>query len=184
MPFKRPIGAIASLAGVVAFVATVIALHFLQPDYDPAEQLMSELALGSHGWAMAIAFSGLAIAVFGIQAGIRAYGAPQGFRALLAVSALFFLLAGVFPLGKATVIHITAITIAFVLVALGMYFFPSYAGRASDKAPRKVSWSLAVGMAVSVGLGDTLIPLGIAQRLAAGFLLVWLSIVGWRLGRG
>ena len=180
---RRPWGARASLIGVVTFVVTVVALHLVQPEYELTDRLMSELALGPYGGAMAVAFSGLAIAVFGIQAAIGAFGASQGFRWLLRVAALFFLLAGVFPLGKATILHIAFISIAFVLVVLGMYLFPSYAGRASAEAPRKVSWSLAAGIAISIALGDVVLPMGIAQRLAAGFLLVWLSILGWRLGR-
>ena len=173
----------ASLIGVAMFVVTVVALHLLQPDYQPAQQLMSELALGRYGSAMIVAFSGLAIAVFGVQAAIGPLGASRGFRFLLLVAAIFFLVAGVFPLGDASEIHIGAIAIAFVLSVLAMYLFPTSAGRASAAAPRAVSWSLAAGVAASVALGHSILPMGIGQRLAAGCLLVWLVILGWRLGR-
>ena len=33
-------GGAAALAGVVVFVVTVVALHLLQPGYDPASQLI------------------------------------------------------------------------------------------------------------------------------------------------
>ena len=46
----------AALVGVAMFVIAVVALHLLQPNYEPTHQLMSELALGPYGWAMIVAF--------------------------------------------------------------------------------------------------------------------------------
>jgi hypothetical membrane protein len=177
---KRRWGAVATTVGVVVFFVTVVALHLLQPDYDPWHQLMSELALGQHGWAMFVAFLGLAVAVFGVQSAIRDCGAARGYRVLLTIVATLFRAAGVFPLGEASTLHIGAITLAFVFAVLAMYLFPSAAGRASTAAPRAVSWILAAGVAASVALGQ-IIPIGIAQRLAAGCLLVWLAILSLRL---
>ncbi|MFQ5937783.1 MAG: DUF998 domain-containing protein, partial [Acidiferrobacterales bacterium] len=65
---------IAILVGVMLFVPTVATLHFVQPEYEPVHQLMSELALGPFGWAMIIAFAGLGLAVFGVQAAIAVPG--------------------------------------------------------------------------------------------------------------
>lgn len=178
-----PWGAVATLAGVAMFVVTVVALHVLQPEYDPANQLMSELALGPYGGWMFAAFAGLAAAVFGIQAAIGGAGAARGLRVLLVVAALFFLAAGVFPLGATSEIHIAAIALAFVLSVLAMYLFPASAGDAAAAAPRAVSWSLAAGVTVSVALGHSVLPMGVGQRLAAACLLVWLTILGWRLRR-
>ena len=177
-------GAVASLVGVAMFLVTVVALHILQPGYEPKQQLMSELALGRFGSTMLVAFAGLALSMFGIQAAIGARGASRGFRLLLLVAALFFLSAGVFPLGGDTSeIHIGAIAAAFVLSVLAMYLFPSSAGRASIAAPRAVSWTLAAGVAVSVALGHSVLTMGIGQRLAATCLVLWLAVLGWRLRR-
>ncbi len=179
---KRHWGAVTTIVGVTVFIITVVALHLLQPGYDPRHQLMSELALGQYGWAMFIAFLGLAVAVFGVQAAIGNYGATISYRVLLGIAAILFLTAGFFPLGDTSIIHIGVITLAFVLSVLAMYFFPSGAGEASIAAPPIISWTLAAGVAASVALGN-LIPIGIAQRLAAGCLLVWLAILSWRLLR-
>ena len=176
-------GALATMAGAATFVIVVLILHLLQSDYDPRHQLMSELALGQHGWAMFVAFLGLATAVLGVQAAIAAFDGLGGYRVLLGVAGLFFLAAGLFPLGATSIIHISAISTAFVLSVLAMYFFPTSAGRASVAAPRAVSWPLAAGVAVSIALGQSIIPMGIGQRLAAACLLVWLGIVGWKLFR-
>jgi hypothetical membrane protein len=161
----------------------VVCLHWLQRDYDPAHQLMSELALGEHGWAMFFAFGGLAIAVFGVQLAIGAFGASRSLRILLAIAALFFLAAGVFPLGAASEIHIAAIAMAFVLSVLAMYLYPAAAGGAAAAAPRVLSWSLAAAVAASVALGHTILPMGVGQRLAAISLLAWLAVLGYRLSR-
>jgi len=169
---------------VTLFAATVVALHFVQPAYEPSHQLMSELALGPFGSAMVIAFAGLALAVFGVQAAIAIPGASRWLRFLLGAAAAFFLAAGVFPLGATSEIHVAAIAIAFVLSVLAMYLFPSGAGDAAAAAPRSISWSLALGVAGSVVLGHSVLPMGVGQRLAALCLVVWLAILGWRFANG
>jgi len=176
-------GAVTTMVGVAMFVMVVFILNLLQPEYDPRTQFLSELALGRHGWAMFLAFLGLAAAMFGVQAAIAVYGGARGYRFLLVTAAFMFLAAGVFPLGAASMLHISAIAIAFVLSVLAMYLFPVSAGLASAAAPRAVSWPLAAGVASSVALGHSLIPMGIGQRLAAACLLVWLGTVGWKLFR-
>lgn len=174
----------AVLVGVTSFVATVVTLHFLQPGYEPSHQLMSELALGPFGWAMFIAFTGLALAVFGVLAAISSPEASLWLRLLLAASALSFLAAGIFPLGATSEIHIAAVAIAFVLSVLAMYLFPSSASRAAAAAPRSISWSLAAGVAASVILGHSVLPMGVGQRLAALCLISWLTVLGWRFANG
>lgn len=180
----RPWAGTAVLVGVTLFVATVAVLHFVQPAYEPTHQLMSELALGPFGWAMVIAFAALALAVFGVQAAIAIPGASRWLRLLLAASALSFLAAGIFPLGATSEIHIAAIATAFVLSVLAMYLFPSGAGYAAAAAPRSISWPLAAGVAASVLLGQSVLPMGIGQRLAALCLILWLAVLGWRFAQG
>lgn len=177
-------GAVAAVFGVLMFLVTVVTLHLLQPAYDPVHQLMSELALGPYGWAMILAFAGLALATIGVQATLGNFGSSQRLRLLLSAAAVFFLAAGVFPLGSHPEIHIAAIASAFVLSVLAMYLFPSGAGRAANAAPRALSWCLAAGVAVSVALGHSVLPMGIGQRLAALCLVTWLAILGWKLARG
>jgi hypothetical membrane protein len=175
--------AAASLAGVAVFIVTVIGLHWLQPDYQPVHQLMSELALGPHGWAMIFAFCGLALAMFGIQAAIGPLQASRSLRVILGLAALLFVAAGVFTLQNAAEVHIAAIAAAFITSVLAMYLFPSGAGRAAFAASRAISWSLAAGVAASVVLGHSVLPMGVGQRLAAACLLLWLGIVSWQLLR-
>ena len=175
------LGGIAAVVGVGIFVVVVLSLHVAQPEYDPVNQLMSELALGPHGWAMFFAFAGIAVALVGLQFSIAALGAEFAVRGLLIIAAICFLAAGVFPLGQTSMIHISAIAAAFVAAVLAMYLFPSLAGRAAALATKSISWSLAAAVAISVALGHSLIPIGIGQRLAATFLVLWILLVGLRL---
>lgn len=176
-------GGTAALVGGTLFVVVVITLQQIQPAYRPRDQLMSELALGEHGWAMFLAFLGLAVAAIGIQVGIAAFGSSLAYRLLLIAAAMFFLSAGIFPLGDTTTLHVGAIGMAFVLSVLAIYLFPACAGRASAAGPRAVSWPLALGVATSVAFGQTGMPIGVAQRLSAGCLLLWFWITGLRLLR-
>jgi hypothetical protein len=146
------------------FLATVVPLHFLQAGYDPINQLMSELALGRYGGAMLVAFAGLAIAMLGAAL----LPASRSAKATAALASAAFLVAGIFPLGATSELHIGAIATAFVLAVLAMYFYP----------PRSLSWSLAAAVALSVVLGHTVLPMGIGQRMAAACLLAWLLALG------
>jgi hypothetical protein len=46
-----------------------------------------------------------------------------------------------------------------------------------------LSWPLAAGVAASVALGHSFMPMGIGQRLAALCLLIWFAVLGWKLAR-
>ena len=172
------------MVGVGMFLVVVLTLHVVQAQYDPVNQLMSELALGPHGWAMFFAFAGIAVALAGIQFSVTSLGATAVLRGLLILPAILFLAAGAFPLGETSMIHISAIAAAFVSAVLAMYLFPSLGGRAAALAPRPISWSLAAGVAVSVALGHSLVPIGLGQRMAAALLLLWILVLGLRLWRG
>lgn len=68
------LGGCAAVLGVAMFLVVVLTLHVVQTHYDPVNQLMSELALGSQGWAMFFAFAGIALALTGIQFSIGPLG--------------------------------------------------------------------------------------------------------------
>lgn len=77
---KRVVLSSLVLGGVTVFILVVSALHALQEDYDPVNQLMSELALGQYGKFMVVAFWGIAVAVFSIQALIGSSEASMSLR--------------------------------------------------------------------------------------------------------
>lgn len=157
------------------------ALHFAQPGYDPVNQLMSELALGRHGWAMLPAFALIAVSIACLAFGIASGRDARWMRIVLAAAALAFLGAGVFPLGSASDVHIFFIAAAFVLIGLAMYLLPSLLPGQFGGSAKAVSWCLAAGLAVSVFLGHSTLPMGIGQRLAGVCVVAWICFVGVRL---
>ncbi len=176
-------GGLLAIFGAVDFAVIVLILHVVQADHDPSSQLMSELALGAYGWSMMLAFFCLALSMLGVLIGLGSQSTALVLRLVLFAAALCFLGAGVFPLGKASQLHIVLVATAFVLSVLAMYLFPSLAGFASRLVPKWVSWSLAAAVALSVALGQSVLPIGIGQRLAAAFLLTWLALAGWKIAR-
>lgn len=168
-------GALLSIVGTALFLIVVIPLHFVQQGYNPRFQLLSELALGRYGWMMLFAFIGLAFSAMG--AGIIAYHTAKFPSVIWGFAALCFLGAGIFPLGKSDFLHITLIASAFVLSVLGMYVFARQSGKGVSG---KLSYLLAVGMTLSIFLGNSILDMGIAQRLAALCLLSWFVVIGYQ----
>jgi hypothetical membrane protein len=82
------------------YVAVEIALHFLEPEYDPRFRFMSEYAWGQYGWLMTTTFFVLGLALVTVAVGIRElYGSSRSARigfGLLVVGALGVSFAGVF----------------------------------------------------------------------------------------
>jgi hypothetical membrane protein len=171
------------MTGAIGFVVVVTTLHLVQPGYDPVHQLMSELALGPYGWAMLLAFLLLGASTFFLALGIAQVQRSAPLQIVLAIAALAFLGAGVFPLGRASEWHIGFISIAFVAIVLAMYLLPSVATAQFGGRAKGVFWCLAGGTALSVFLGHSILPIGVGQRLAAACVVTWLCFTGARLSR-
>lgn len=54
------------MLGIGLFVATIGALHFLQPNLNPLDEAMSYYVHGSQGWLLTIGLIGLGIASLAI----------------------------------------------------------------------------------------------------------------------
>jgi len=180
---KANVSGAASIVGVVLFVAIVCYLHAVQPGYDPAHQLMSELALGVHGEVMLFAFLAVAFALLALLIGLSLLGAQLLLKVVLAFAALCFIGAGVFPLGATTEVHVALVALAFIAGGLAMYLLPSYTTGFKTQFCRLTSWGLLTALALSVALGNSVLPIGIGQRLAAIALLAWITAFGWKLIR-
>jgi peptidoglycan/LPS O-acetylase OafA/YrhL len=171
------------IGGAIGFILIVIWLHIVQPDYDPANQLMSELALGRHGSFMLLAFSSFALSVFTAQNGLHRRKSPAIIRLFLLVAAISLLGAGVFRLGSSTELHITLVAIAFVLIVLVMFLLPRNVSAFKTPTNTLISWTLGACTATCVALGQNIVPIGIRQRGAALCILTWLVWVGYSLIR-
>lgn len=170
-------------AAIAAWPAIVVALHILQRDnYDPANQAMSELALGRYGLLMDAAFvvfgAGLLALALGLRRTIpRAAAGP----AMLAVGGLLIALSGLFqaslsgaPATTESVIHEILGVTAFITVMVAMVCCAWRFRRDPRWRPfalPTVAWTVfALATFFLVPLEAT--AFGIAQRL---FVATWLS---------
>ena len=163
-----------------------IALHFLEPEYDPRFQFMSDYAWGAYGWLMTTTFFVLGLAVLTVAVGVRnvhqsSRSARVGFG-LLVIGALFVCLAGVFrgfPLHDvAGAVGIPSLVMAVLLLSW------SFRNAAGWQVIHPATFLIAVGMfaAVVSMVVDIGMP-GLQQRAFLSLLLLWLSIVVHRLVR-
>jgi len=171
------------IGGAIGFLLIVIFLHIVQQNYDPINQLMSELALGRHGSFMFLAFFNFALSVFAAQIGLHRCQTPVALKLLLLITAISLLGAGVFRLGNSTELHIALVAIAFVLIVLVMYLLPKNVAAFKSPSQTLISWTLGAGTATFVALSQNMIPAGIGQRGATLCILTWLVWLGFSLIR-
>lgn len=172
-----------TIGSVVAFVVLTVSLHFLQPGYNPVNQLMSELALGPYGIIMLFAFISLALALSSLAFGIWRRSGDKTLPVVMLIGALCFLFAGILPIDVFNTAHVIFVFCAFVMCGLGMYLLPVYLHSSSKAHDRMISWGLGGVLVFAVIVGQVLLPGGIAQRLEAAILLVWVVIFAWRTAR-
>jgi hypothetical membrane protein len=171
---------------VAYYVIVGVALHFLEPEYDPRFRFMSDYAWGTYGWLMTTTFFVLGLAVLTIAVGVRGVhhssrGARTGFG-LLVIGALFVCLAGVF---RGFPLHDVASAVAFPSLVMAVLFLSwSFRNAAGWQVIHPVTFLLAVGMfaALVSMIVDVGMP-GLQQRGFFVLLLVWLSIVAYSLVR-
>lgn len=171
---------------VVYYITALVALHFLEPEYDPRYHFMSDYAWGAFGWLMTTTFFVLGLGLVTVAIGLRGlHASPRsaciGFG-LLAIAAPFICLAGVF---RGFPLHDVAGAVgvpSFVMAALVLSW--SFRKAPEWQAIHPATFLIAIGMLaafVSMVL-DIGMP-GLQQRVLLSLLLLWLSIVVHRLVR-
>ena len=171
---------------VAYYVIVGMALHVLEPEYDPRYRFMSEYAWGKYGWLMTTTFFVLGLAAFAVAAGLRevhqsSWSARIGFG-LLVVGGLFVCLAGVFrgfPLHDAAgAVGLPGITMAALLLSWSFRRAPGW--QAIYRATLFISLGMLAGL-LSI-LANIGMP-GLQQRAFLFLFLLWLLVVVHRLVR-
>ena len=192
--------ALLAVAGVlipIVFVALVIVAAASYPGYSHVTQFMSQLGVGPSAAITNANFvvTGLLLVAFafGLHLGIgEGKGSMLG-PALLALSGLGWVLAGVFPCSEwtctATDVHnAVAAPLAFVPIALAPLVF-SRRLRADARWRGYASYSVGTGLALVVLMvvyritEYTLLEpwVGIAQRFLVAVMLLWIGVMALRL---
>jgi len=168
------------------YVIVIIALHILEPEFDPRFRFMSEYALSAHGWLMTTTFFVLGLATFAVAMAIRdgqqsLQGARIGFG-LLAVGALFLCLAGVF---KDSLPHLLASVVVFPSIVMAVLLLSwSFRQAAEWRTIYRPTLLISLGiLALFFSMvADVGMP-GLQQRAFLFLFLLWLSIVIQRFVR-
>lgn len=161
--------------GVCGFLLPVIYLHIIQINtgYNPIYQHMSELALGKNGFLMVIAFSSLALSTLGTLLILATLKKSLSISSLLTIATISFIGAGIFKLGSYTELHVALVGLAFITLVLCMYLTPRLINKFRAKPYSFICWGLGASTAIFVACGLSILPTGLAQRLAATCLLLW-----------
>ena len=197
-----------ALAALAGFLIVLAALHVVKPELAPSWRMVSEYAIGRHGWLMALAFLTLALGCVGlvvaIRADVRTIGGRIGLAFLLAMAA-GQIIAAIFttdPItasrdalttrgslhGVGTLLGIPSIPLAATLISLSLARERAWSG-----ARRPLLWTVglvwagllafALSMAVlllrSGGQFGPDVTIGWLNRLFLVAQCVWQMTVAW-----
>jgi hypothetical protein len=166
------IGRALCFSGALVFVPVVAYLQIVQHGYSATRQFMSELALGTQGQWMLFGFLMFALNVIGTAICLLKQSVHRSLPALLFGASSCLMGAGVVTLAESVNLHIAFVAMGFFAICLAMILMPRFA-QGESKRPRAVCWSLVAIAGIATGLSDW-IPVGVAQRITAACVLIWL----------
>ena len=142
-----------AFGGAAGFLLILAVLHVLKPQLDPSWRLISEYAIGRHGWLMSLAFVSLSASCFALS---FALGLSPGGVALVVVAlgALGSALFDADPTATPWMSQTDIGRLHTVFATLFVLGFPP--------ATTIVGWTLSGG-----------------QTPASGQLLAWISLIVW-----
>ncbi len=186
-----------AIIGFSVFLVVTIALHFIQPDYDPSRRFVSELVLGKYGWLLNVAIIGNLIGCFAFTLGFYyIFHKIQKSRICLfcLIIATLSVLTNFFP----TDIHGKAITFSGHIHNIGAFIgtlaiFPVMTifslNLKKVGVPQSIFMSLVMlaflapvafaGLFIIVNNAPDL--LGISQRIYVIIIMSWLILASFRL---
>lgn len=186
---------IITISGVLYFLITVIALHFLRRDYHPTMNFISDFSVGKYAWLMVSAFVALAI-----SSSVLGFALQQvlGDSAKTAVSLLYIwsigiLFAGIFPTdlpgSKNTtfgIIHALASFLAFLTFIPAVFLFSNVFAR-STQFLNLYSASLILAVTITITFILFLYTAffkqnfaGLTQRIFIATMLFWHLFISFR----
>ena len=190
---RPPYGAsLGVLILAVACIGGVVVLHLRRPDLDPLRHVLSEYANGPLGVVMTAVFYavGLACMALGwrLRTALRWRGVTVATPVLLLVAGVGMVAAGAFEVGLPgapdtvdETVHSLASIGAFVAVVVAMALFAVACGHDPDwtgfRPAATVLAVLAIAAAALSPLADGTPWTGVAQRVLAGAVVLWLVLI-------
>jgi hypothetical protein len=202
----------ASLGFSAAFLLLLLALHFLEPEFDPSWRMISEYAIGRYGWLMRLAFFCWGGSVLTLLAAV--WGWLRPIAGTIARGWLIVIGAALFGAGIFVTQPITepATTTAHVLHSLCgvivIMTFPIAASLAARSLGRQPDWAsmkgrlrwltLLVWLSMFAFFGSIIISqqihpeagdagpdvlMGWPNRIMVVIYHLWLMVVAWHAAR-
>lgn len=194
---RPPYGAsLGTLVLAVACVGGVVVLHLARPDLDPLRHVLSEYANGPLGVVMTAVFygAGVACAALGwrLRPAVRWRGVTAATPTLLIVAGVGMILAGAFEVGLPAApdnvdetIHSLASIGAFLALVAAMALFALACRRDPDWSGFLPVATVLAGTAIFAAavspLADGTAWTGVAQRVLAGTVVLWLLLTARRV---
>jgi uncharacterized protein DUF998 len=181
------------------FWAVFLAMHILEPEFDPIRAPGSAYVLGPYGTWMTSTYFALSAVLLSARLGLgmNLSGSPaaQAARVLFLVAGFGAILAGLFPMdypgpprSLSGRLHVVGGALTFPAWVLGTYLF-SLRIRRDHRWARRAGLLVAlsvmsIGMFAVLVLSVTFLGFGgYAQRLLMGLLFVWMIVVAVHLIR-
>lgn len=183
-----------SLTAALTTLVCLAGLHVLSPEFDPSWRVVSEYALGRHGWALSLMFLAWAISswglAFAIRSQVRTIGGQIGLAFLVAAGtgeamASVFDLSQPIPHNLAAAIAIPSLPVAAMLISASLARTQQW--RPSRRAmlwAANLTWlSLAVMVAALFSLhrqgGVLRLPIGWPNRFLIVIYCTWVIVIAW-----
>lgn len=197
----------AALVAAALALITLAALHVLKPDVRPSSTMISQYALGRHGWVMAVCFAAFAAASACLFAALIPYVPSLLGRiglGLLLAAAIGLGMAARFPMdpvstspaemsrsgrmhGVSFMIGVPSQVLSVLLLSLALRNEPTHASLPLLSLAALIWLSLIVMIAILVRVGPGKPPdpngperfLGLPNRLFMIAFGVWLIVAAW-----
>lgn len=209
VPAASRLASILASGAAALFLILLALLHLLKPEFDPSWRMISEYAIGRHGWLMALAFYALTVAYFGLAVALAPCARGVAGRlglVLLIVSAVGTALAGTYTTDPIT-IAADAVSDSGRMHGLGFTLgvpsFPIAASLLTWALWRRPEWATARrGLLIATGLIWLSIALfagAMATQFTGAFgpdvqigwqnrflivaYTIWVLVAGWQVAR-
>ena len=197
---RPPYGAsLGALVLALACVGGVVVLHVRRPDLDPLDHVLSEYANGPLGVVMTAVFYGVGVACaalgWRLRHALRWQGVTVATPTLLISAGVGMIIAGAFEVGLPgapesidETIHSLASIGAFVALVAAMALFAIACGGDPDWVGFRPTAIALAGVAIAAAalspLADATPWTGVAQRVLAGTVVLWLVLTARRVRSG
>jgi hypothetical membrane protein len=189
----RLLSACLAIALTAAALLALAGLHVVSPEFDPGQRVVSEYALGRHGWLLSVMFLSWGLGTWSLVPAIRSDTSGLSGRiglVLLVTTGLGETLAAFFDVnwpkmhGLAGALGVLSLPVAAMLISASLSRHPLWRShRRSLLAAATLTWLTLVLMATAMFFlgakpANRHVPIGWPNRLLVVVYCAWVILVG------